>query len=219
MNDESPSDVQSRDPYEPYGDDRKLRQARWRIVFGSLSLVVGVMGFCMQGIGTGAVLFGGKLSEAAGFAVPPPPPVVAWVTTAQFAVLVVLGVLLIAGAAMLLRRNPLGRTLVLGWAIARLVMVVVGIALGLLTMKPQVEWQTEIVVSMREQMSKDPNVPPERLPVIPERKAAETQLIRSLAVASLFFATWPFVMAIVLTRRHVREEVESWRGDLTSSRT
>ena len=208
--DGAPSSIQS-DPFQPYDDDRRARQSRWRIVFGSLSLVVGVMGFCMQGMGTGMVVFGGQLSKSAGFDLPPPPAIVAGVTIAQFAVLVILGIALIAGATMLLRRNPAGRSMVLGWVVARLIMVVVGLALAVVTLKPTVDWQTEIVVTMREQMRRSPNVKPEQLPPIPEREAAEAQAIRGLAVASILFATWPFVMAIVLTRPFVRQEIESWR--------
>lgn len=198
-------------PFEPYPDDRRERQSRWRIVFASLSLVVGVMGFCMQGIGSAMVVFGDRASAAAGFTVPPAPPVVLWITVVQFAVLTVLGVMLIAGAAMLLRRDPRGRTLVLAWAVARLVMVVVGLGAAALTLKPQVEWQTEIVASVREQMRSQPGVREDQLPPIPDRAAAEAQALRGIGVASLFFATWPFVMAIVLTRPFVKDDIDSWR--------
>lgn len=150
------------------------------------------------------------MSSAAGFTVPPPPSTVVWLTSVQFVILAVLGVMLIVGAAMLLRRNPLGRKLVLAWAIARLVMVVVGLGIAVVTLKPQVDWQTEMVASMREQMRKNPSIKEDQLPPIPERAAAESQALRGIGIASIFFATWPFVMAIVLTRPFVRREVESW---------
>ena len=38
------------------------------------------------------------------------------------------------------------------------------------------------------------------------------QALRGVGVASIFFATWPFVMAIVLTRPFVKDEIESWRN-------
>jgi hypothetical protein len=37
-----------------------------------------------------------------------------------------------------------------------------------------------------------------------------------MAIVSIATATWPFVMAIVLTRRHVREEVASWKQPTTT---
>ena len=203
--------VSESSPYAPYPDDRSERQSRWRIVFGSLSLVVGVMGFCMQGIGAAMVVFGDRASAASGFTVPSAPPTVLWLTVVQFGLLTVLGVMLIVGAAMLLRRDPRGRALILSWVVARLLMVVLGLGAAVLTLKPQVEWQIEIVASVREQMRKDPAIREDQLPPIPDRAEAETQALRGIGIASIFFATWPFVMAIVLTRPFVKAEVDSWR--------
>lgn len=198
---------------EPGDSDRQERRARWRIVFCSLSLVVAVMGILMQGIGAAMVLFGHRFWSASGFTIPAPPPVVAWAAAGQFVVLAALGVVLLVGATMLLRRNPTGYKLVMGWAVARLVMAMIGIGIGLMTIKPQAEWQTEIIVSVREGMRAQPGVNESQLPPIPERGQAEAAAVRSLGVATLFFVTWPFVMAIVLTRPFVREEIGAWRRE------
>jgi hypothetical protein len=208
----SPSSDREARWVDPAEDDRIARRARWRIVFGTLSLVVGVLGFCVQGSGSVMVAFGDVFWKMGGLEVPPPPPVVTWGTMLQFAVLAVLGVMLIVGSAMILRKNPKGRSVLLAWVVGRLVMVVVSIAFAVVTIKPQVDWQIEIVSAIREGRRQQPNVTPENLSPIPDRAAAEAQAIRTVAIFSLFFATWPFVMAIVLTRPHVKEEVESWRS-------
>lgn len=199
--------------FEPGDSDRQERRARWRIVFCSLSLVVAVMGVLMQGIGAGMVLFGHRIWAATGFTLPEPPPIVAWTAIGQFVVLALLGVLLLVGSAMLLRRNPTGRKLVLGWVVARLVMAFVGIGIGVATIKPQVDWQIEIVAAVRESMRSQPGAREDQLPPIPERGQAEGAAMRSLGVATLFFVTWPFVMGIVLTRPFVKDEVEGWRRE------
>lgn len=198
---------------EPRDEDRQARRARWRIVFCSLSLVVAVMGVLMQGMGAAMVMFGHRVWSAAGFKLPEPPPILAWMAVGQFVVLAVLGVVLLVGAAMLLRRNPAGRKLVLGWAVARLVMAMIGIGIGLATIKPQIEWQTEIVAAVRESMRAQPGANESALPPLPERAEAEAAATRTLGVATLFFVTWPFVMAIVLTRPFVKEDIDEWRRE------
>ncbi|MEY3141651.1 MAG: hypothetical protein RLY21_144 [Planctomycetota bacterium] len=198
---------------EPGDEDLQARRARWRMVFCSLSLFVAVMGVLMQGMGAAMVLFGHRIWATSGIALPEPPSILAWAAIVQFVVLSLLGVLLLTGATMLIRRNPTGRTLVLGWAVARLVMAMIGIGIGLMTIKPQVEWQTEIIVAVRESMRAQPGVNEGSLPPLPERGQAEATALRSLGVATLFFVSWPFVMAIVLTRPFVKEEIEEWRRD------
>jgi riboflavin transporter FmnP len=87
-------------------------------------------------MGAAMVMFGHRIWSAAGFKLPEPPPVLAWAAVGQFVVLAVLGVVLLVGATMLLRRNPSGRKLVLGWAVARLVMALIVIGIGLATAIP-----------------------------------------------------------------------------------
>ena len=202
------------DPFAPYpptaGDDRAERPSRWLPVFGTISVVVGVLGTCMQGAGAGMAIASDRLLKLGGMDVSPAPKVVQYVGGVQAAVLMVLGITLAVGAIMMLRRNPLGAKLVLFWAVARLTMVVIGLGAALVTLNAQVDWQVTMSSEIRESLRKNPEIREDQLPPIADRAAIEKQAIWGLAGASLAFAIWPFVMSIVMTRENVRRDVASW---------
>jgi hypothetical protein len=202
------------DPFAPYpptaGDDRAERQSRWLPVFGTISVVVGVLGTCMQGAGAGMAIASDRLLKLGGMDVSPAPKVVQYVGGVQAAVLMLLGITLAVGAIMMLRRNPLGAKLVLFWAVARLTMVVIGLGAALVTLNAQVDWQVTMSSEIRESLRKNPEIREDQLPPIADRAAIEKKAIWWLAGASLAFAIWPFVMSIVMTRENVRRDVASW---------
>lgn len=199
----------SSDPFAPYPDDLAARRSRWPIVFGSISLVYAVLGTCVQGIGAGMSVASDKIMKMSGMEVSPAPKVVQIVGGVQAGVLVILGIVLITGSAMTLLRKPLGVTLMRFWAFARLVMVIVGLVAGIVTLKPQVEWQITMTSEMRESM-RNKGIKEEQLPPIPEREATEQRALWAIAGASLAFAIWPFVIAIALSRANVRADQAAW---------
>jgi len=197
------------DPFAPYPDDLAARRSRWSIVFGSISLVYGVLGTCLQGAGAGMSVASDKIMKMSGMEVSPAPTVVQVVGGVQAGVLVILGIVLITGSAMTLLRKPLGVTLMRFWAYARLVMVIVGLVAGIVTLKPQVEWQITMTSEMRESL-RNKGIKEEQLPPIPEREATEQRALWAIAGASLAFAIWPFVIAIALSRANVRADQAAW---------
>lgn len=208
---EGPSHVLAPDSFQPYPDDLAERRSRWPVVFGAISLVVGVFGTCMQG-GLAISIFGGDLmTRMSGLALPAPPQTVRTVGAITAAATVLLGIVLVVGAGLLLARRSIGARLVLAWAVLRLVVVVVSIATGILFLRPQVDWSMELVSSIRDQL-REKGVKEEQLPPLEDRAAVETKSVRSIAIAALAFSLWPFTMAIVLTRPHVRNDLEAWRA-------
>jgi hypothetical protein len=197
------------DPFTPYVDDRAERISRWRIVFGSISLVVAVFGFCTQGALLSSLFANAWMMKRMGIDAPPPPDILVWTGGVQAIILVLLGILLTAGSAMLLARKPLGAKFVLAWAVSRLVMVFVGAAVAVVTIKPQAEWAVELTASMRESFRAQ-GFKEEQLPPLIDQAKAESDGIRNIAIFSVAFATWPFVMAIVLTRPKVKEDIARW---------
>jgi hypothetical protein len=216
MNDEAPASGQTQssaaDPYAAYPDDRAARQSRWPVIFGVLSAVYGLFGMCLQGFGAIGSLFSEQLVKMSGFEMPPMPAAMKWAGFAQASVLFVLGIVLIVGSLMLTQRKALGAKLVGVWAVARLVMVVAGLGLGLATLRPNVDYQIESAALMREQMQARPDIPANAIPPIPDREDAEASAIRMLVVFTLVFSVWPIAMLFVLTRGHVRADVESWKS-------
>ena len=212
MNDQSLPPVPPTSPFEAYPDDRAARQARWPFVFGGVSLALGVFGFCMQGLGAAFAGFTDSLMKMGGMEVSPPPDVVRVVGITQAVILCALGIVLIAGSALLMNRNPLGATLVRVWVVLRLLMVVAGLVAGIVTIKPNVEWQITMTAEIRESLRKQPGFNEQSLPPIPEREKAEKQALWSLLGASVAFSVWPFVMALVMTRPNVRADIDAWKA-------
>lgn len=196
-------------PFEAYPDDRAARTARWPYIYGGICLVYGVLGMCVQSMFLVGVFANEWTMGMAGFTVTPPPPAVKWAGGVQAVLLVLFGILLIAGAAMLLLRKPMGVALVKVWAVSRLVMVVVGVVLAIVTLKPQAEWAVTMTGEIREQL-RGRGLPENQLPPLIDQAKAESDGVRNLALVSLGFAVWPFVMAIVLTRPQVKSDVASW---------
>jgi hypothetical protein len=185
------------------------------VVFPVISLAIGVFGMCFQALFALQIVFWDAIMSSAGMVLTPPPDIIKTVTTAQIALTIPLGIVLVAGSAMLLLRKPLGAKLVMFWAVARLFLVVAGLVTAVITIKPQVEWGVTLAAEMRDEMRKK-GVKEDDLPPLPDEAKAQSDGIRNMAIVSIATATWPFVMAIVLTRRHVREEVASWKQPTTT---
>lgn len=217
----TPPSATTSDPFAPYNaaaraEDLRERRSRWRVVFPVISLAIGVFGMCFQALFAVQIVFWDAIMSSAGMVLTPPPDIIKTVTTAQIALTIPLGIVLIAGSAMLLLRKPLGAKLVMFWAVARLFLVVVGLVTAVITIKPQVEWGVTLAAEMRDEMRKK-GVKEDDLPPLPDEAKAQSDGIRNMAIVSIATATWPFVMAIVLTRRHVREEVASWKQPTISA--
>jgi hypothetical protein len=196
-------------PFEPYADDRAARRSSWPMIFGVISLVVGVLGTCVQGFGAAMSMASDKLMKMGGMDVSPAPKSVQYLGGAQAVILMLLGIVLIVGATLLILRRPLGAKLVRIWAFSRLVMVVLGLGAAVLTLKDQVSWQVTMNGEIRESLRKR-GVKDEQLPPIQDADAIGKQALWGLVGASVAFAVWPFVMAIVLTNRRNCEDIASW---------
>jgi len=215
----APSDPQpahQTDPYAPYptsdgASDLAMRQSRWRVIFPAISIVIGVFGMCFQAAFAVQVTFWDAIIARSGITLTPPPDVIRWTTTAQVALIVPLGIVLIAGSAMLFLRKPLGARLVMVWVVGRLLLVIAGLVAAAVTIKPQAEWGLTLAAEMRDEMRKK-GIAEDQLPKLPDAERAQADGIRNIAIVSVATATWPFVMAIVLTRRHVRAEIASWKA-------
>ncbi|MFZ9880261.1 MAG: hypothetical protein ACO3QC_02530 [Phycisphaerales bacterium] len=200
------------DPYAPYPDDRAERRRTWPLVFGMVSLVVGIFGTIMQGFGLVLMLKPGLLMSLAGLdGISPAPREIMIAGSVQAGLLVVLGVILTAGAVMLVLRKPLGATLIRIWAVARLVMVLAGLVLGVQLLQPQVSWQVDMNGEIREALRKR-GAAESDMPPIATREEVERQAVRGLVMASFAFASWPFAMAFVLSRKFVKDDIEAWRA-------
>lgn len=188
-------------------DEGDARLSRWRIVFPVISVVLGMVG---MGFWAAFILFADMPEKERGYPLPDAPEIIAVWRTTQASLLIALGVLLVAGSAMLLRRVALGATLCLAWSVLRLAIVGANIAVGLNAFDAQVAWRMESAQADRTGRLAQGFDESQLLP-LPTETATRGAIRSELTSISIASATWPCVMAIVLTRRHVRAEVRGWR--------
>ncbi len=201
------------DPYAPYPEAANEPPMRWHIVFGAISLVVGIFGMCIQTLGTVGSFAMDKLLGLAGMDVSPPPAIIAWTGGIQAGINTLLGVLLIVGAWNLLMRRPRGVKLVRMWVIARLTTVVIGFGLGILTLKPNIEWQVVLTGEMRESLRKMKTITEDQLPPLINQEQAQTKALWAIGGATAAFAIWPIVMGFVLSRPRVKNDLAKWEAE------
>lgn len=193
------------------------RLSRWRVVFPTISLVIGMIGIGVYVGFAAQVLFPEFRERQLGFALPRAPDLIRNWVVLQSTLLVLLGAMLVAGSALLLRRHPFGARLCLAWSAVRLMLVAANIAIGVAAFDHQVAWSGELARAVREGMVRN-GADEATLAPLPSDEANRSRLRRWLVVMSFASATWPCVMAIVLTRRHVRDEVDAWRRGEASRR-
>jgi len=197
------------DPFAPYPDEGSGPPSSWPLIYGGISLVVAVFGMCMQAFAVAGIFANSAMMGLAGMETTPPPAIIVWTGGAQSIVLCLLGIMLAVGATLLILRKPLGARLVLGWAVARLVMVVVGIILAVVTIKPQSEWAVTLTSEIRDSL-RSKGMKEEQLPPLIDEERAQSDAMRNIAIFSAAFSVWPFAMAWVLTRPRTKADVAAW---------
>lgn len=200
------------DPYAPYPTTNSNEPPmRWNIVFGVVSLAVGVLGMCMQAMVVGSLAIK-QILGLFGMEVSSPPALMVWAGGFQAVINTALGVLLIVGSWKLIMRKPAGVRLVRTWVVARLVTVCIGFAATLITIKPQVEWSVTLQGEIREALRKNPQIKEKDLPPLIDQEAAQKQALWSIGIFTAAFAVWPLVMGYVLSRSRVKTDVEAWEA-------
>jgi hypothetical protein len=186
---------------------------RWAVVFGILSLAIGVFGMCFQTVGAVGSVAMHKLLGFAGMEISPAPSIIAWTGGIQAVINALLGIVLIVGAWNLLMRKPIGVKLVRTWVIARLVMVVIGFAAAMLTMKANIEWQVVMTGEIRESVRKMGTVKEADLPPLINEAEAQQKTVWAIGGATIAFAIWPLVMGYVLSRPRVKRDLDAWEAE------
>lgn len=185
---------------------------RWHIVVGVLGLVYGAAGVLLHLGSIVMSFFSKQFFKMAGLGEIETPRLMVITALIQSSILLVLGCFLIVGSAMILARRPLGASLLRFWAGARIAMVVVGIGLGILTLKPQLEFQTRIFEAQKE-LVRDRGGDPNKIPT-PDPKSQEMQARIMMGVFSVVLVAFPLFVGILLTNRRKKADIEAW-GELS----
>ena len=109
------------------------------------------------------------------------------------------GVLLLVGAISLLRRRRSGVSLLKAWAVLRLVLVLVGLVVAILTMPSQVEVQRSIAEQRQTAGIRE----------VSDEKIRQSLILSSVIKAGVL-AVYPLFLGFWVSRRKVGDEVSQW---------
>lgn len=185
------------------------RGPRWHVLVGALGLVYAVGGVLMHLAFLGSVVFWRTMMSMAGLGDVEMPRVLMLSGIAQSAALLVLGVVLGIGSALVLARRPRGASIMRFWAGARLVMILVGLVVGVLLTRPQIDFQLGLAERQRDlvlERGGDPALVP-----VPERAQLERQVRWTTGGMALLLAAFPIFVGVLLTSRRKRDEIDAWR--------
>ncbi len=114
-----------------------------------------------------------------------------------------IGVLLLLGGVNLMRRRPRGRTMCMTWALLRIPVVVLGLAVGYLM-------QRDHLVAMQEMFASDPSVPAAMSAMF--GRFMQAGVLAGSVIGLLWGWALPIFMLIWFSRGKIKTEVAAWSG-------
>lgn len=189
---------------EPLVDE--VPPTRWPTVFGVMSIIYAILGLCcfsLQGLWMAAMDF---IPEAFRGGVTMPLSL-RLVSLGMIIVVLILGVMLLTGGIGLVRRRRSSVNLLKKWVVLRLVMVVIGMIVTIVTAPAQIEIQKQVYdfqVRMYEEAQRTP--PPPKS----EDQMWQTLVIQT-GIASAAISVYPFILGMFLARKKIADEVAEWR--------
>lgn len=182
-------------------------QSRWPTVIGVISLIYAIGGL-LCGLGYGvSVFFMEALTQMVGMDVPA--PAIIKVTGLIMSLCMLgLGILMLSGAVSTLRRRRSGPGLLRTWAMLRIVLLLIGVAVTVLTAPAQIQLQRTIQDQQNQAFRESG-----RTELIVEKTDEEiwNGLLMQTAIATAVFAVYPFFLGLYLSRAKLKAEVETWR--------
>jgi hypothetical protein len=185
---------------------------RWPAWFGGISVAFGglmLLGICCGGMGLAGTAFAGRF---AGSDFPGPPKEIGIAFAIDAVVSLVLGAMLLMGGIALLRRRAKGRTMVVRYAIARVVLAAPLLALGWWQMKPQAVWQANMAQAQIDMIKKNnPNatIPPNVIDATKQTEPTTFQKAILMGFSTLGLI-YPVVILLTLTQPTYKDDTASW---------
>jgi hypothetical protein len=180
---------------------------KWPTVIGVISLIYACGGL-LCGIGYGiSSFFMEALMRMGGMDIAT--PAIIKVTGLILSLcMMALGILMIAGAVATLRRRRSGPKLLRTWAVLRIILLLLGIAVTVLSAPAQIQLQREIQEAQADMMRESGRTDP-----IEEKTDEEIWrgLIVQVGIMTGVMAVYPFFLGLYLSRRKIMAEVEQWR--------
>lgn len=200
-------------PITPSPTNEEAAPSSWPTWYGVIAIVFGsllVLGSCCGTIWMFAMP--AVMSRMAGMEMGEMPAVMKWVTLTDAPVSFVLATLMVFGGIRLLRRRQSGRTLLMRYAIARIVLAVPLLAAGYLMLQPSVEMGASMAraqIDMMRKQSPSAKIPPQL------EEAASQDAPTALNYAMLFGGAvlglaFPLAIVLWMGGGPVKDEVARW---------
>lgn len=187
-------------------DEVEERVTKWPTVIGVISLIYALGGLLCQLFIGGWTFFSHVIPEQfrGGMTFP---PIMKAIGAVQLVILLVLGIIMLTGAVALLRRQRKGVARLKVWAVARIVMIALGVVISVLTAQAQIQMQRDALEWQRD-FFKEHNISQE-VPDLTDQQIWKRILI-SLAVISAIWSAYPLFLGLYLSSRKVSNQVEQW---------
>lgn len=171
--------------------DEPASRSTWPTVVGVVSIVFGGLGV----VGAIATPFTAGMAPPDANMPPPPEGAALFIQGAQNCLALILAVVLLTGGIGLLQRRGWSRPTLMGWSIAKLILVAIGIVVGFLGGgAAQIE-------QMNQQFA-DAGM---------DFAVSQGMVITATIVSAIWFAAWPIFLLIWFSRGTIKNEVDAWR--------
>lgn len=185
--------------------------SRWPLVVGTVAILYSILGILFLLIGLVGIFLGPWLqSTMMGIKPVSVPTILVIGQAAIILICLVLGLILLVGGIATCKRKRRGPKLIGIWVIGRLTMILVTIAFSFLTLDLNVQYQLHLGQGVEEFMEGRDMTPEQIQQAVPtEELLRERLLVWPLAFAGMF-AVCPIVLGLILSRRSIREDWQSW---------
>lgn len=200
-------------PITPDPTNEEPAPSSWPTWYGVIAIIFGsllLLGSCCGTIWM--FMMPTFMARMAGMEMPELPAAMRWVTLLDAPISLALSVLMVLGGIRLLRRRQSGRTLLMRYAVIRIVLAVPLLAAGFVMLQPSVEFGAAIARSQIDLMKKQsPNakVPPQLEAAANQDKPGMLNYLTLFGGAALGLA-FPVAIVLWMGGGPVKEEVARW---------
>lgn len=184
--------------------DMPAQESTWPKTIGMISLIYAIGGLLCQVIGGASVLASEWLAGLQGIEIEL--PVILKLTQGSMVVVVfVIGIVMITGSIKLLQRKQSGPSLLKKWVVLRLLMVIVGLVLAIVTLPVQIEMQKSIE-KQKNEIRREAGISEVKI----DEEKIQFRITLIAVIFSGIFTIYPLFLGFYLSRKKITEEVLSW---------
>jgi len=192
-------------PEDPFPMDAE--ETTWPRAIGVLSVIYAIIGMLCQVMSVGLTIGGPMLAKAFSGADITVPPMMKYPTLVIGFITFCLGLYMMTGGVALMRRRREGVGRLKRWAMLRLVLLLLYLAVSVFILPANIEFQRQM-----QDFSNDQVRSSGRADLVQEfnEDMAWTSAIISTGMATVIVSAYPVLIVFFLSRRKINEEIDNW---------